>query len=595
MLQVLRRAFSLVGPARRRKFGLVGVLAVVVSGLEAAAAILILFLLNLVLNPGEIPSLPVFGDPRAVLGSVTYENLVVGFGIVFAVFFLLRGAAFLLQQYAVARLSENTGVLLAHELVDGYLSMPYEFHLGRNSAELIRNAYDNVQQVVQLVFKPLAMLFAESVLVLALLTVLLVTSPLATVGAAVLLTLTIATAFAFVQPRLKRLGHQRQVGARGAIQHIQQGLGGLRDIKIAGRERAFSASFRRARAEMAIAGYWKAALAQVPRVTIEIVFLGFVLTVLVVAVTKDAVEEVLSTLGLFAYAGLRMQPSLQKIARSLNDLRYAEAPVTELADDLALLQSSIRERDRGDKHVAPLQFREEIRFEDVSFRYPGAARLALDGVDLRIPCGTSLGIAGKTGDGKSTLLDLLCGLLLPTEGRVTVDGVDVALHTRAWQRNIGVVHQSSFLIDDTLRRNVTFGIPDKEIDEEAVRFAIEMVELAELVEGLPDGLDTVVGERGVRLSGGQRQRVTLARAIYRRPRLLVLDEGTSALDNTTERRILANLIRLGADVTLVMVAHRLTSVMHCDRIVFLDAGRVSGIGTYEELRRENAAFRAMAG
>lgn len=594
MVATLRKALALIGPARRRRFGLVALLAVVVSGLEAISALLVLALMNFVLEPGSVPDLPIIGDPRTLLPISSYETLVLTFSAVFGVFFLLRGGVFLFQQYALRRVAENTGVLLANRLVDGYLSMPYEFHLTRNSAELIRNAYDNVQQIVTSVFTPMAQLFAEGVLVIVMLAVLLVASPTATVTVALLMLLTVGATFKFVQPRLKRLGQQRQRGARSSLQHLQQGLGGLRDIKILHREQSFTRSFVRAREEMSTAQYWRAAFKYVPRVSIETVFLLFVLGALAIATIQESTESILSTLGLFAYAGLRVQPSLQKIANGLNDLRFAQAPVDELVADLGLLEASVEERERIDQDPTPLAFEDAIRFDAVSFRYAGADEYALRGIDLEIQRGESIGIAGATGGGKTTLVDLFCGLLLPTEGRITVDGTDLSVHSRAWQRNIGVVHQSSFLTDDTLRSNVAFGTDEEDIDDGEVLRALDMAELGGLVDDLPDGLDTMVGERGVRLSGGQRQRVTLARALYRRPSVLVLDEGTAALDNTTEARVMDNLRLLQGEVTVMMVAHRLSTIQRCDRILFLDEGRLAGIGTYEELKASNASFRAMA-
>lgn len=594
MLSTLKKAFELIGPSRRRRFALISLLSVLVSGLEAVSALLVLALLQLVLEPGAVPEIPLLGDVGRWLPATSYSELVPWFAGVFAAFFVLRAGIFLFQRYAMARVVENTGVLLADRLVDGYLSMPYEFHLRRNSAELIRNAYDNVGQLVGAVFGPLADLFSDTVLVVAMLAVLLVASPSATVAVTALMGLTVWVTLGLVQPRLRAIGRVRQEAAGAALQHLQQGLGGLRDIKILGREDTFVRSFTRARTDMAQVQRSRSVLAYVPRVTIETVFLLAVLAVLVWATVRGSVEATLSTLGLFVYAGLRVQPSLQKIAQGLNSLRYAEAAVDDLSADLGLLDANRHRRHDTDGDPEPLPFRREITFERVSFHYPGAHVPAIHDVDLTIRCGESIGICGHTGGGKTTLLDLLCGLLLPSGGRITVDGADVAAHSRAWQRNIGVVHQSSFLIDDTLRRNIAFGVEDGAIDERALAQAVSVAQLDGFVASLPDGLGTLVGERGVRLSGGQRQRVTLARALYRRPRLLVLDEGTSALDNTTEGAILDGLDTVRGEVTLVMVAHRLSSIRHCDRIVFLEDGRISGIGTYEELERTNAAFRAMA-
>ncbi len=593
--------FRLIGRQRRRRFLIVWLFATLVTGLEAVSAVLVLVLMRLVLEPGTVPQVPMIGDPTRWFPSQSYEELVLGFAVMFAAFFLLRAVLFLAQEYGIARVSENTGVILAHRLVAGYLTMPYGFHLRRNSAELVRNAYDNVQELVRYVLNPMATLVAESILVVALLGVLLVASPLATLAAAGLMGLTVLAMFAFVQPRLKLFGKRRQEGARSAIQHLQQALGGLRDIKVLHRERSFSESFRRARREMAEASNSRHVLMYVPRVSIETSFLLFVLGVLVVGVMRGSAADVLPVLGLFAYAGVRLQPSLQKIAAALNNFRYAETIVGALLDDFRLIESSTAGTSQEDDHphattdaLEPLPVRREIRFEDVTFRYEDDGPPALEHVNIAIRKGESIGIAGATGGGKTTLLDLLCGLLIPTDGTITVDGVDLSRHTRAWQRNIGVVHQSSFLIDDTLRANVAFGVPDHAIDHELLWGAIEMAELTDVVKGLPDGIDTFVGERGIRLSGGQRQRVALARALYRQPRLLILDEGTSALDNATEARVIENLQRLHGDTTLVMVAHRLTTIMRCDRILFLENGHVRAAGTYEELKRHSPSFRAMA-
>lgn len=594
-LGTIRMAFDLLGAERRRRFLVVAFLGLVVSLLEAVSALLVLVLLTLVLEPGRIPDLPIVGDPTRLFPASAYDGMVTAFAVVFGFFFIVRAGFFLFQRYALSRVVENSAVLLADRLFDGYLSMPYEFHLRRNSSELVRNAYDNVQQVTESVFRPLAELFAESVLVLVMLAVLFVASPLATVGATAIVGATVLVTLLLVQPRLRRLGRARQVAAQGALQHLQQGLGGLRDIKVLGREKEFSSSFRRARTDMAVSQYGKAAMAYVPRVTIETTFFVVVLVALVVATRQGAVGSTLSVLGLFAYAGVRVQPSLQKIAGGLNSLRYAESAVADLRRDLDLLDVSRSVRSQADTDGSPLQFDSEIRFENVTFRYAGAEGAALQGVNLAIPRGTSVGIAGPTGGGKTTLLDLLCGLLAPTEGRITVDGVDVASMTRRWQRNIGVVHQTSFLIDDTLRRNIALGVPDDRLDEDAVERAAEIAQLSRVVDELPGGLDAIVGERGVRLSGGQRQRVTLARAIYRRPALLILDEGTSALDNATETAVMEGLRTMRGDVTVVMVAHRLSTIAECDLIIHVENGRVAGIGRFDELCRVSPSFRAMSG
>jgi ABC-type multidrug transport system fused ATPase/permease subunit len=240
--------------------------------------------------------------------------------------------------------------------------------------------------------------------------------------------------------------------------------------------------------------------------------------------------------------------------------------------------------------VAPLPFAREIRIEDVTYTYPRGSAPVLNNISLTIPRGSSIAIVGPSGGGKSTLVDILLGLLPPDAGRVRVDGVDTATSVRAWQRNLGYVPQSPYLLDDTLAKNIAFGVPDAEIDKQAVIEAVRMAQLNDLVASLPNGLDTEIGERGVRLSGGQRQRIVIARALYRQPTVLVFDEATSELDNLTELEIAAEIDALSGEKTIVVIAHRMTSVRNCDVIVFLVEGRVADMGTYDELLERNPEF-----
>lgn len=593
MFRTVRQTWGLIGPQRRHRFIAVGALSTVVSGLEAVAAVLVAILLGFVLNAGEVPDVSLIGDATRFFPGLSYEELVLWSCATFLLFFVVRSAVFLYQQYALARVAQNTGLLLSDRLVDGYLSMPYEWHLSRNSSELIRNAYDNVYQMVGNVFTPMANLIADITLAVALLAVLFVSSPSITLVAGFAMGLAILVNMRVIQPRLQRLGVQRNRAAKATMQGLQQGFGGVRDIKILGREAEFSESFRRSRAEMAEAQYVQMALASTPRVTVEITFLLLVIGGLALAVSGDAVGSILPTLGLFAYAGLRLQPSIQKIAGAFNSLRYAEAAVEDVAKDLDDLDDYSSARRLADRELAPLGLRDRVRFESVAYFYPDAESPALRGVDLEIAAGESIGIAGATGGGKSTLLDLLCGLLPPTSGRILVDGADMAGQIRAWQRSLGVVHQSSFLIDDTIRRNIALGSADDEIDEAHLRRCVAIAQLDDVVRSLSEGLDTVTGERGIRLSGGQRQRITLARALYRKPSVLILDEGTASLDNETERRVIKEVLALG-EITLFMVAHRVTTIEQCDRIIVVDKGRVVGIGTYREMVQASPVFRALA-
>jgi ABC-type multidrug transport system fused ATPase/permease subunit len=285
-----------------------------------------------------------------------------------------------------------------------------------------------------------------------------------------------------------------------------------------------------------------------------------------------------SSLGLFATAAFRLLPSVNRLAMAIQNFRFNASGLAALYNDLQLSSEP-------PKASPGIEFRRSIALEGVVFRFPAAPAPALDGVTIRIPHGTSVGLIGGSGAGKSTAVDVLLGLLEPTEGRVTVDGIDIRDNLRGWQNLVGYVPQSIYLCDESLRENVAFGVPPEEVDEQALERAIRAARLDDFVATLPDGLSTVVGERGVRLSGGQRQRIGIARALYHDPAVLVLDEATSALDTATESEVMAAVNALQGAKTLVIIAHRLSTVEQCDIVYRLDRGRVISSGTLAEVVR----------
>jgi ABC-type multidrug transport system fused ATPase/permease subunit len=331
-------------------------------------------------------------------------------------------------------------------------------------------------------------------------------------------------------------------------------------------------------------------LGGIPRVGTETVFVVFIVgTLLVTQLAGGSPADKFPVLGLFAYSALRILPAVNRMLLSLTNLKSGQAALDIVHADLARL----------DAFPAPvsepaLGFESAIVLDGISFRYDAGTPDVLAGIDLVITKGSSVGLVGPSGGGKSTLIDVLVGLLEPTSGSVLVDGVDIRAHVAGWQANLGMVPQVVFLTDDSLRRNIAFGLPDDEIDDERVAAAVTMAQLDELVAGLPAGLDTSVAEAGVRLSGGQRQRVVIARALYREPAVLILDEGTSALDNLTEAQIIETLNRLKGRFTVIAVAHRLSSVQDCDQIVVVEGGRITDVGSYDELSRTSSEFRRMA-
>jgi ATP-binding cassette, subfamily B, bacterial PglK len=592
MMTTLRQALHLLGRDQRGRWAALVAVALVASAFEMIGAAMVYVLLALVVEPSGRVELPIVGDVRALAGDLDESAFLLALVGGMAIFFVLRACIRVGVAYMQRRVAENAGARLSSRLVEGYLRWPYAMHLHRNSAQLIRNGHQAVKQLVRDVFLPMIRVSAEFVVVVGMLVLLAAVAPGATALAALVLGGAAAVLLIYVQPRLKRLGTVAHRDSRETLHIFKQSLEGLRDIKLLGRERYFAGRYRDSRLRYARARYLHSTITELPHTVMELALIGFIMGYFVVALVSGATgQETLSVLGLFAYAGFRLQPSLQQILIGLNNLKYSSAPLDDLHADLV----AVERHAPTDVASEPLPFAGSIVLDSVSYRYEGADRRALCDVSLRIRCGEVLGICGPTGGGKTTLVDVITGLLCPTSGQVTVDGRDVEANLRAWQRNLGVVPQQVFLVDDTLRRNVALGVPDDRIDEDAVREAVELAQLSSFVDALPLGLDTGVGERGVRLSGGQRQRISIARALYRRPAVLVFDEGTSALDNETESVLMAALEALRGERTIIHVAHRLTTVRRSDRIALVDGGRIRGVGDFETLYRGNEHFRRLAG
>lgn len=590
MSSSMQRHLSLIGAGRRTRWAGVIVLALVVSVTEAIGAVLVYGLISLTSDSQASIDVPVLGELSAWLPpGLEQTDLVAASAISVATFFVIRAALILGQRFYQAWVTQRTEVELSVRLLQRYLRLPYAFHLRRNSSELIRNANDSVGEFVGSVLIPAVRLTSETMVVIALFAVLLATAPGATAMALLVLTPLMLFTLWVVQPRMKRLGLVSQRAAARSYQALQQGLAGFRDITVLGRQDFFVEAFRGARETIARTRYRRAVLSEFPRVTIETVVVVFIAGFIAVSAwVGQGPQRSLPVLGLFAYAALRIMPSLNNIVSSLSSIRFGRAALDDIYADLMLPVPD------DETDLKPLPFTEDLRLEDVSFQYEGTPAPTLHELDLVIRRGEAIGVVGPTGAGKSTLIDLLVGLSAPTSGRILVDGVDLQGRVAAWQQNIGLVSQQVFLLDDTLRRNIAIGIREDEIDDRQVLEAVRLAQLDEFVASLPEGLGTMVGERGVRVSGGQQQRVAIARALYRRPSILVFDEGTSSLDNLTEAALIDALAGLRDSHTIITVAHRLSTVMDHDRIVFMRDGRIQDVGRFDELGRRNEEFRRLA-
>jgi ATP-binding cassette, subfamily B, bacterial PglK len=591
----LKRAFFLVGPDRRWRWYLLAGFSLSLAAVEAAGAGLIYLLVSLISSPEATVSIPLVGDLASRFPGRTSRELRAGAAVFVAVFFVARAAYLLTLNYVQSRLVANAGATMASDLLDGYLELPYLFHTQRSSAALMRNTMVGVQKILTGVLIPTLTIATKVLLSVTLLGTLIVLSPVTMLAATLILGTTVLIIQKVVRPRIVELARHSEDASRESIGAIQQSLGGIRDIKLLQREKAFGAVHRAQKLILARNSYMSGLLSSFSPLAIETALMLSIVTVFVLATIGTAgSQDALPVLAVFAYVGLRLQPVLQEIVGYINKMA-ANLPMLDIIEeDRRIIDEWRRSVEReADRAPVAIDGQSTIRLDRVCFAYSDDGPLVLSDIDLTIRTGEFIGICGPTGGGKSTLADLLVGLLQPTSGDITIDGRQLGRRPTWWWDRIGVVSQSVFLTDDTLRANIAFG-ESGAVDEERLQRCVERAQLRPVVQQLPKGLDTLVGERGVRLSGGQRQRVAIARALYREPEVLVLDEGTSALDGATERALVAAIDEATHERTLIAIAHRISTIRDADRILVVADGRIDDVGTYDELIARNALFQRLA-
>ena len=466
---------------------------------------------------------------------------------------------------------------IAGRMFEAYVRQPYAFHLRKNSSTLIRNTQD-AQLIVAGGIEPMLTVLTEGLIAAALFSVLVVVEPLGTICVIGLLLCATFLFQRFFDRKLQRWGTERQIQKGSIIQTIQQGLGAVKDVKVLGREDWFIDEHRGH--QMLDADLLRRinTVQAVPRLWLEVMAMaGLAGLVAIMLATGKDVESIIPTVGLFAVTSFKVLPSINKVVNSKQSLKVSRSTIETIHHDLDLPvemhQSNVN---------SSFQFK-SIATENLDFKYEQSENLVLSNINLKIVSGEAVGFVGQSGSGKSTLIDLMLGLLEPQSGSVLINGLSIEDVKQSWQKAIGYIPQTIFLMDDSLRRNIAIGIADQEIDELAITEALKSAQLEDFVASLPEGIDTVVGERGVRLSGGQRQRIGIARALYHQPSVLVLDEATSSLDTETEHGVMKAVQALQGDKTVIIVAHRLSTVEYCDRLYRLDAGRIVDEGTFDEV------------
>jgi ABC-type multidrug transport system fused ATPase/permease subunit len=572
----IRKLFEVIPNRRRKQFPLVAMAMVLGAAFEVVGISLIMPLLDII--SGSESQFTEFISSS--LGLENQQNVALVSVIAFALIYLSKGLYLSGLAWVNARFSYLVKADVSNKLMEKYLHAPYEFHLQKNSAQLIRNLTTEANQLVTYVLNPSLVIISEAFVVIAVGVFLLVVEPQGTI---IVMSLLIVMSYAFQRILggfSQRIGKIRQHTDGLIIQNSQESLGGIKDVKILGKEEQFFKDFQKNNLTLADSSAKQSAISQLPRMYLETIgVMAFSILILLLIIQGDDFSEVVPVLAVFALAAFRLLPSANRLLSSVNSLRFAESVITSLYEEMTMITPKAFQAAKPYIQPPRITFHQNIELRDVSYRYPKSETFGLLDINLTVRKGESIGVVGKSGSGKSTLSDLILGLLQPTTGVINVDGVSIDQNMKGWQRSIGYVRQDIFLLDDSIIRNIAFGEKDGEIDNDKITNAIKEAQLVELIESLPEGINTRLGERGVRLSGGQKQRIGIARALYRNAPILIFDEATSALDNETEAEIVSAIKNLKGTRTMVVIAHRLSTIEHCDRVVELKNGRIHKIDT----------------
>lgn len=573
---------------RKRQFSLLLCLMLISAVLEVVSLGAVLPFLGILTAPEKVFNHPLASHVIEVLGITSADQFLLPITIAFIIAALLAGATRILLLWSSTRFATASGSELSVEVYRRILYQPYHIHVERNSSEVISSITNKVNGVVFGVMLPLLTLISAIVLLIAIILTLLAINPLVASMAAMVFSIIYGLIAFMARRRLRRNSKRIVLQQTLRIKALQESLGGIRDVLLDNTQLLYSNIYfqsdmplRRAEGDNNFVG-------QSPRYAIEtigmmlIAFLAYALSL-----EEGSIDTALPMLGAMAIGAQRLLPALQQIYNSWVSI---VSSYDQLFDIMGIMdQPKALEL----KQSSPMVFKHSICISEVHFRYSKESPWVLDGINLNILKGSRVGFIGSTGSGKSTLLDLIMGLLRPTSGNILVDGESVInpAHGRSWQRSIAHVPQSIFLVDGSLAENIAFGVPSEMINLDRVRHAAKQAQIADFIESSVEGYDAHVGERGIRLSGGQRQRIGIARALYKQAEVLILDEATSALDTNTERDVMTEIGSLSQNLTILIIAHRLTTLIGCDIIVELEQGRIVKQGSYENIFKTSPSFR----
>lgn len=529
-----------------------------------------------------VPFIGIIADPKTILSNDTLNNIfvtvtdsniqkfVILCSITLLFLYILKNSFLVFFNFFQSKEIFRQQAVLSYRLLNSYMYKDYSFHLKKNSSELLRNVNTEVSQLISGVILPGLLVCSEGLIALSILGLILFIEPVVTVFVIVFLGVSSGLFMLFFKKKIDEAGIQQKRSGELVFKSISQSLHGIKIIKAMGKESFFSEEYKKHVFDFVKFVSYNSALGQMPRIYLEsLMVIGILFITIIVIFQGRDIKVLTPLLALFGVSAIRIMPSLNRIVVAITSIRYYSPSIDVVYSDLGVTNEQYRHASSSQ----PIGYKDCIELVNVSYKYPDSELYTLHDISLKVPIGSSVAFIGSSGAGKTTLVDVILGLLKITEGELRIDGISIYENISAWQRHIGYVPQVTYLIDDTIRNNIAFGVDPALIDDDKVWEALEYAQLKDFIMQTPEGINTIVGEFGVRLSGGQRQRLGIARALYNEPEILILDEATSAVDNETEKEIMSSIEKIKGERTIIIITHRINTIQNCDYIFEIKDGR----------------------
>ena len=594
-MSIFKKFLFLLTPHERKNVFILLVMILIMALIDMIGVASILPFMAVVTNPDLIETNIVLNSMFQASNTFGIENnqqFIFALGILLFIILITSLTLKALTVYAQVRFVQMWEYSIGKRLIQEYLQQPYSWFLNRNSADIGKTILSELQQIVGVGLRPMMDLIAKGTVIITLITLLIIVEPKLFLILGFSIGGAYGVIFYLVQNYVNRIGKIRLKSNQSRFTSVSEAFGAVKEVKVGGLEKIYIKLFSNSAKTYARTRTSLQVVAQLPRFILEaIAFGGIILLILYKMNQQGGFINALPVISLYVFAGYRLMPALQQAYASYTQLSFIGPSLDKLYEDLKNLEPFNENQDQG-----ILSLNQAITFKNIYFNYPNTSRMTLKNINLIIPAKSTVAFVGATGSGKTTAIDIILGLLEVNKGSLEVDGkVITKQNSRSWQKSIGYVPQHIYLSDDTIAANIAFGVDANVINQKTIEKVAKIANLHEfVVDELPKQYQTTVGERGVRLSGGQRQRIGIARALYHNPQVLILDEATSALDNQTEKVVMNSVHSQSKNITVILIAHRLSTVKNCDTIFLLDKGQLKGKGTFEELIKDNDQFRKSA-